>query len=130
MNRRGILRIVAVLLLVLIGFWLYDMGRAHTFLPENKTIEIDGSEYKAYASISFSINGGEGEELYPRDRVKVEAAGRVHRISVTGISRSGEEVSVKKRFRVSHGSDMYLLSLPALLGGEEDWIQDFVPLSR
>ena len=126
MNRRGIVRIVAVLLLVLIGFWLYDIGRAHTFLPENKTIEIDGREYKAYASIRFSINGGEEKELYPRDRVKVEAAGRSHRITVTGLSRGGEEISVTQRFRINHGTDMYLLNLPALLEGEEGWIQEFI----
>ena len=44
MNKRTIVRISTILALILVGIGLYEIGRAHTFLPENKTIEIDGKD--------------------------------------------------------------------------------------
>lgn len=128
--KRTIIRIAAALIVVILGIVLYDVGKMHTFLPENKTIELGGKEYQAYATITFSIDGQEEKELYPRDRVKAEVTGRNHKITVTGTTRSGEETTVEKRFKISHKTSMYLLSLPALLGEDEEWIREFTPLNE
>jgi len=127
--KRTLIRIAAVLVLILVALVLYDTGKMHTLLPENKTVDLGSAHYTAYTVIVFSIDGQEPVELYPRDRVKAEVKGRSHRITVTGTARNGSETTVETRFRIHHRQDMYLLSLPALLGEDPGWLQEFTPLN-
>ena len=127
--KKIIIRAAVIVALILICILLYNIGKAHTFLPENKTIELDGTKYRDYSEIVISIDGGEELELYPRDRIKVEVSGQSHNIKITAVSRSGEEIEMTKRFKVKLKTKMYLLNLPALLGEDEKWIEEFVPLN-
>lgn len=128
--RRTIIRAAVVVVIILICVFLYNIGKAHTFLPENKTIELDGTKYRDYSEITISIDGGDELELYPRDRLKAEVSGQSHKIKIKAVSRSGEEIEVTKRFRVNLRTKMYLLNLPALLGENENWLQEFTPLNQ
>jgi len=127
--RKTIVRAAAVVVIILLCVFLYNIGKAHTFLPENKTIELDGMKYRDYSEITISIDGGEEKELYPRDRIKVEVSGQSHRIKISAVSRSGEEIEITRRFRVKLRTKMYLLSLPALIEGDDAWLQEFTPLN-
>ena len=128
--KRKIIRAAAIVAVLILCVFLYHIGKAHTFLPENKTIELDGTKYRDYSQITISIDGGEELELYPRDRIKVEVSGQNHKIKIIALSRSGEEIEVTKRFKVNLKTRMYLLNLPALLGENEKWIEEFVPLNQ
>ena len=128
MKRRQLFRAGAAALLVLLAFFLYDIGKGSVLLLDNKTVEAGGKTLEAFATVRISVDGGEPIELYPRDRDKVELAGAAHRIEVTVFSQGGQELSTKSaRFRFSGKSRMYLLSLPAFVGGADEWLTEFSP---
>ena len=127
--KRKLIRAGFIAALLLLCVFLYNIGKAHTLLPENKTVEMDGEKYRDYSEITIRIDGGEEIVLYPRDRIKVEVSGQSHRIVISALSRSGEEIELTKKFRVKVGEPMYLLSIPALLGENEEWLTVFEPLN-
>jgi hypothetical protein len=111
-----------VLLLVLLGFWLYHIGKGFDLLVDNKTITIGDVTYRATSTVRVSIDGSEPLVLTKRGRDVISVVGYVHVIRVEELDMDDEVIrTVEKSFTLDrHSGD--LLSLPALLGGEENWI--------
>lgn len=122
MKRRTIIQASLVLLLVLFGAGLYRIGKGFDLLVDNKTITIEDRTYRATSTVRVSVDGGEPIELMKRDRDVISVVGYSHVIRVEELDMDDEVVrSVEKSFRLDRNSGD-LLSIPALLGGEEAWI--------
>ncbi len=119
------IRIGFVFALILISVGLYYAGKGHTLLLDNKNIEFNGNEYKALSIVEVKIDRGEEFELMKRDRIKEETSGQRHSITITYTDDNNEEKVLHESFKIKVGEPFYLLSIPALLGGDENWIQVF-----
>lgn len=108
---------------------MYYIGKQHTLLLDNKTVEINGVTYQAFSIVEVSVNRQDFLELAARDRDKALAMGQRHKVTVRYADSNFEEHTVVKKFTLPHSWDMVLISLPALVGGasESDWLELFVP---
>ncbi len=119
-RRRQLVRGGLVLVYAALIAMVFNFGKGHTLILDNKDAE-DGS-VKAIESLSVSVDGQEAIDLQggDRDMAKVRGQGHVVEITVQG----GQKTST--RIRVPLSEDMLLLSLPKLLAGQPAVIP-FVP---
>ena len=117
---RFLQRALALVLLVALGVWLFYVGREHQVLLDNKTIDLEGTTFKALQEVRVSVNGGEPVELYPRDRDMVKVVGPTFSLRVE-IEDPGSDVElVEREVRVGFGKDL-MLSFP-LMAASRDFI--------
>lgn len=119
-----LIRIATLIAVLVISIALFYSGKGHTLLLDNKTIEINSSEYKALDFVDVKIDSGEFSELLKRDRTKELVAGQKHKITVNYMDM-GVEKEIQKTFKLKVGDPMYLLSIPALIAEDDDWLQVF-----
>lgn len=126
--RKLLIRAAVIAVLVLLAVFLYTVGRGYVLLLDNKTVEAGGAALPALDVVRVQVDGREPIELYPRDRDQVTVTGAVHRLTVTVFDRGGRELETRQvRFRIPGNGRMYLISLPALVGGAGEWIAEFIP---
>ena len=66
-KRRLLFQILAVVLLVAIGYTMTIIGRGHTIYLDSKTLEYDGQTYKpAYKTVVY-VDGQQVAKLYDKD---------------------------------------------------------------
>lgn len=129
LSRRHFFQLVAVILILVLAVVMFVIGRQHTVLLDNKTIEHDGKSYPAFSIVEVKINKEDSIELAARDRDKADVMGQRHKITVTYTDKFFEEHEVVKKFKVPIGYDMVLISIPALVAdlGQSIWLQQFIP---
>ena len=127
-TRKLLIRAAAVAVLVALAVLLYNLGRGYVLLLDNRTVTMGGTDYPALETVRVQVDGREPIELYPRDRDQVTVTGVAHGLTAAVFDRGGRELETRQvRFRIPGGGRMYLLSLPALVGGAEGWLAEFVP---
>ena len=67
-KRMMIIRVVAVLILVAIGWWMTIIGRGHTVYLDAKKIEVNGTEYKPAYKTEVYVKGERVAKLYDKER--------------------------------------------------------------
>lgn len=128
-TRRHMFQLATVVVILIIAVLMFVIGRQHTILLDNKTIEHAGTSYPPFSIVTVEVDK-EGElELAARDRDKAEVMGQRHKIRVVYTDKFFEEHEVIQRFKVPLGQDMVLISLPALVAqlDESVWMQDYFP---
>lgn len=129
-TRRLVFQFATVVVLLILAVVMFIIGRQHTILLDNRTIEHEGKSYAAFPIVTVEVDK-EGElELAARDRDKAEVMGQRHRIKVVYTDKFFEEHVLEQSFKIPIGQDMVLLSIPALVAGLDQsvWMQDyFVP---
>lgn len=129
--RRTVVRIALVIVMILIAYGLYTSGKGHVFLLDNNAITIGGKEWQPLDAVTVSVDRSDPIELYKRNRDKIDVKGKRHTIVVTTMDRLGNPIETyKKRFRIRNSHNMYLLSIPALVGDADLWIEEFIPLTE
>lgn len=126
-TRQRLFQAGTILIFVLLGLLFFIIGKGHTLLLDNKTVTLDGTEYAALALVEVSIDSSEPIELTRRMRDMVQVPGQRHTITVSFIDKTGNEVTLSKKFSIKVLQDMYLLSIPAFIEGAENWITPFTP---
>src|SRR6056297_3177028 len=122
MNRKNGVRLVLLILVVVLSMFLYRLGKGFDLLVDNKTITIGETSYRALNLVRVSIDGSEPLELMKRDRDVLSVVGYTHQIRVEILDMDEEVVkTVEKEFTITRGTGD-LLSIPALVDGEPDWI--------
>ncbi|MBB6481707.1 DUF6672 family protein [Spirochaeta isovalerica] len=122
--KRIAIRSAALALLVLLALFFYFTGKGHSLLLDNKTVTLGGVEYAALNMLEVKVDRGEDREIFKRDRIKEDVVGQGHKITVTYLDKGMEKV-IEEKFRIRTGQDMYLISLPALIGGSDQWLEPF-----
>jgi hypothetical protein len=128
-TRRNLFQLAAVVVILVIAVVMFIIGRQHTILLDNKTIEHEGKSYAAFSIVTVEVNK-EGElELAARDRDKAEVMGQRHKIRVVYTDNTFQEHELVHKFKVPIGQDMVLISIPALVAqlDEAIWLQDYFP---
>lgn len=122
MNRRNVIRFALLIIVVVLSMFLYRHGKGFDLLVDNKTVTIGEKSYRALSLVRVSIDEGEPLELMKRDRDVISVVGYTHRIKVEVLDMDEDVVqSVEKEFKLTRETGD-LLSIPALVGGESDWI--------
>ncbi|MCE5201077.1 MAG: hypothetical protein LLF78_00990 [Synergistaceae bacterium] len=127
-RKRLVIRLILIILLVVLGFGLYYIGKEHEVLLDNKTVDIGGKSYEAAKFMVVTVDGKEDKsiELYADDRDVVKVSGPSHKIKVDIVNEDTEQVikSVERSF--NFGTDpKVMISLPALA---EDAPDVYLPL--
>ena len=111
-------RLVVLALLVLLGIWLFYIGREHQIFLDNKTL----GEFKALEQVNVSLNNGEVVELMARERDMKKIVGPKFEIKAEVFDENGEIVNtINKTVQLCFSKDI-MINLPALSAGEEGFI--------
>lgn len=123
--RRHLFQLGFTALIVIIGIVMFIIGRQHTMLLDNKTIEVEGTVYQALPIVNVAVDKNEPIELAARDRDKVEVMGQRHTITVTYTDQFFEEHQLTVPCTIPIDQNMVLINIPALVGGAESsvWLQ-------
>ncbi len=130
MNRRLIVRIVALLLVLVLAVCMYLIGRQHTILVDNKSIE---GGPKALQEVEVAVDRQESMLLYPRDRDQYIVTGQSHSLHVKFTDSNWNEIDKVIKFKVPAKNDMYIISLPKLAQNpdapQSEWLEVFVSMA-
>ena len=129
-KRRWLFRIGMILLLVAVAACMMIIGRGHTVYFDNKTIEVNGQELKAYQRTDIYVNGERVARLAKRERGMATNIGQTFTFEADITENKGDEpVHHKETIKLPYGMDGIVLSLPAYFAGlpESDWRSEFVP---
>lgn len=105
-KRRLVIRIALVVLLVLLCFGLYYIGKEHDVYVDNKTVTIDGKEYREIEYLALVIDGDEdgSVEYFAGDRDVVKLQGPNHTIKIIVMDEDSEEVIKTVERKLSLGT--------------------------
>lgn len=134
LNKRFYFRLSAVFLLILITVLVMIIGRGHTIYFDNKTIEYEGVEYKAFQEVCINLKNNEEQYLYPRERGMANVMGQNFKVSFDIVAKKGSMSadSYTESFSVPYGMDGVVINLPAYFAGlpEDVWMTEFVSLAK
>ena len=132
MTRRTQYRLIALALVIVLAGFLFWIGKGHTLLLDNKEVKREGQKYKPERLVQVIINDQEPVEVKSgmRKAAKDVVAGPWHSIKIEVLDRQKNVVkTVEKKFSLSL-DDMFVLSIPALLAEDANWIETFEPPRR
>ncbi len=123
-GRSFFIRIAAIIILILIGVWMFFIGKQHTILLDNNR----NGDYRALDEVEVIINGN-GVELYSRMRDQAKVSGQTHRIQLIYEDDNGETVTLSNTIHIPLGEDYMLLSIPYLVNNpnapQDEWLTHF-----
>lgn len=129
-KRRLLFQILAVVLLVAIGYTMTIIGRGHTIYLDSKTLEYDGQTYKpAYKTVVY-VDGQRVAKLYDKERGVATCIGQTLTVTLEITQQKGgtEEVYAYN-IPVPRKMDNVIINLPGFLAGlpEEAYLSEFIP---
>ncbi len=131
MNKRALLfRLGAVLVLIAVAACMMVIGRGHTIYLDNKTLEYEGTEYKAY--YRATLYGPDGEKisrLNARERGMTTNIGQSFSMTVGIIEqKDADEVMQTVALKLPYNMDGIIVNIPGYLAGlpQEAWMSEFV----
>jgi hypothetical protein len=119
-KRRLVIRAVLVVVWVCLGVVLFVTNRGHTLLVDNHN--IDAENVRAPDLIKVSVDRGKAVEFFRGDRDIFEVGGGGHLIRV---EFSDGAPPLEQRFSLPLGPDIFLLSIPRMIRGDENFIEVF-----
>jgi hypothetical protein len=119
-QRRLLIRLALVVVWIGVGVLLFVLNRGHTILVDNRNQESLG--LRAPDLIKVTINKGKPMEFFRGDRDIFDVGGGRHRVRV---EFSDGTPPFEARFSLPLGPDMFILSIPKMIGGIEPYIEVF-----
>ncbi|MDR0624347.1 MAG: hypothetical protein LBG10_07945 [Treponema sp.] len=119
-KRRLIIRAALVAVWICLGVIIFIMNRGHTLLVDNHSIEAEN--LRAPDLIKVLVDHGKPIEFFRGDRDIFEVGGGGH---VIRVEFSDGTPPLEKRFSLPLGPDMFLLSVPRMIRGDENYIEVF-----
>ena len=119
-KRRLLFQILAVVLLVAIGYTMTIIGRGHTIYLDSKTLEYDGQTYKpAYKTVVY-VDGQQVAKLYDKERGVATCIGQTLTVTLEITQQKGgtEEVYAYN-IPVPRKMDNVIINLPGFLAGRQ-----------
>ncbi|MGI6433067.1 MAG: DUF6672 family protein [Sphaerochaetaceae bacterium] len=128
-KRRTLFQVATILFLILLAALMFLIGKQHTLLLDNQTIELNQKSYQALSLVEVAVDKQPFLELAARDRDKALVKGQRHTITVRYTDKAFEEHVITKKVKLSLFDDMLLISIPALVAQQEQevWMQLFIP---
>lgn len=122
-KKRLIIRIVLVVLMILLCFVLFYLSKEHDVLLDNKTVLIEGHEYREIKYMNVIIDGKKDKamEFYAGDRDAVKLKGPKHKIKITVLNEDTEEIIKTVESSLDLGTASRIMySLPAITAGAHE----------
>ena len=124
-----ILRVLAVLVLVVIGVIMAIIGRGHTVYIDNKTLEYDGKTYETPYKIVVSVDGEQVAKLYKKERGSATCIGQKFTMTLDITEEKGGDAATQTyTVTLPYNLDGVIINLPGYLAGlpEEAWMSEFI----
>lgn len=128
-KRQLIFRIAALAIVLVIAAAMFVVGRGHTIYFDNKTLEYNGQEYKAYHKVKVIVDGKDVAKLSERDRGMADIMGQTLTMTLEITDeKNGTPHSHKVSMGIPYNMDGIIINLPALMAGqpEEAYMSEFV----
>lgn len=128
-KRQLIFRLAALAIVLVIAAAMFVVGRGHTIYFDNKTLEYNGQEYKAYHKVKVIVDGKEVAKLSERDRGMADIMGQTLTMTLEITDeKDGTPHSHKVSMGVPYNMDGIIINIPALMAGqpEEAYMSEFV----
>ena len=128
-KRELIFRIAALAIILVIAAAMFVVGRGHTIYFDNKTLEYNGQEYKAYHKVKVIVDGKDVAKLSERDRGMADIMGQTLTMTLEITDeKNGTPHSHKVSMGIPYNMDGIIINLPALMAGqpEEAYMSEFV----
>ncbi len=129
MKKQLLIRIAFVLVLILIGVWMFFIGKQHTLLIDNKSV----GDIKALDAVYVRVDNGDEIEVMRRMRDQALVTGQSHKVTITYTDSSWNEVTIEKKINIPLNENMMLLSVPVLLANpdapQSEWLTHFESLA-
>ena len=122
MRKRIIIRTTLIVVLILIGIFLYTVGKEHKVLIDNRDISVGEISYITDATYKVWIDNQEIGEIKKGERNKVMVTGVSHKIVVEEIKSNvltGEKL--EKRFKLKT-NESATINIPAMINNAKEWI--------
>ena len=122
MRKRIIIRITLIVVLILIGIFLYTIGKEHKVLIDNKDITVGEIAYSADTTYNVWVDNQEIGLLEKGERKVAMVAGVSHKIVVEEIKDkvlTGEKHG--KRFKLKT-NESATVNIPAMINNANEWI--------
>ena len=122
MRKRIIIRITLIVVLILIGIFLYTIGKEHKVLIDNKDITVGEIAYSADTTYNVWVDNQEIGLLEKGERKVAMVAGVSHKIVVEEIKDkvlTGEKY--EKRFKLKT-NESAMVNIPAMINNANEWI--------
>lgn len=121
MNKKRLyVRIVAILIILLLGFAMSRIGKQHTVYIDNKTVTVQGEEFKAINEISIQVDKQDAFDSYKRERTQSLVVGQKHSITVSYTDDDWNEVVLERDFKIPYSEEALVFSIPAFLSYPDD----------
>ena len=125
-----IIQIIAVVLLIALGYAMTIIGRGHTVYLDAKKIEVDGTELKPPYKTEVYVNGERIAKLYDKERGMSTCIGNKFTMTLKITQEKGGEAT-EATYTVSlpQNMDGIIINLPAYLAGlpEAVYMSEFIP---
>lgn len=129
--RKWLIRAGTLLLCLALAAVMMVIGRGHTVYLDNKTLEYNGTEYKAFSHVDVSVKSADKLiKLDPRDRGMAKCIGQNFQMLLTVTDeKGGQPRSLSVNLKLPYGMDNPIINLPALLSGlpQDAWLDEFIP---
>ena len=128
-KRQLIFRIAALAIVLVIAAAMFVVGRGHTIYFDNKTLEYNGQEYKAFHKDKVIVDGKEVAKLSERDRGMADIMGQTLSMTLEITDeKNGTPHSHKVSMGVPYNMDGIIINIPALMAGqpEDAYLSEFV----
>ncbi|MBN1980328.1 MAG: hypothetical protein JW795_02270 [Chitinivibrionales bacterium] len=127
-TKRVLLRSGGGILITALSIYLFYIGKGHTIIIDNSTVQHAGVEIKSVEMAGVSIDGAKAEEIGRAERIMVQTSGPSHRVTVEIIAGKEQGKKISQRFKIPTAWSTVLLSVPMVLSGLPDsaWCTVFV----
>ncbi len=130
--KKLLFRVGALVIVLAVAAVMMVIGRGHTVYLDNKTLEYNGTEYKAFYKVEVSTKEmDKTAKLMARDRGMSTWIGQDFHMDLVVTEKEGDSPkSLSIDLKLPYGMDNPIINLPALLAEptEEDiWLDEFIP---
>ena len=122
MRKRIIIRITLIIVLILIGIFLYTIGKEHKVLIDNRDISVGDITYSAGTTYKVRVDNQEIGVIEKGERKVARVAGVSHKIVVEEIKDkvlTGEKYEKKFKLKINESATV---NIPAMINNANEWI--------
>jgi len=122
LRKRIIVRITLIVVLILIGIFLYIIGKEHKVLIDNRDIAVGEIVYSADATYNVRVDNQEIGLLKKSERNVAMVAGINHKIVIEKIKDkvlTGEKYKKTFKLKTNEGAT---INIPAMINNANEWI--------
>lgn len=128
MNKRLIIRIASLLVIILVCVFLFNIGKQHSILLDNKTVTINEQELKGFKFLEVQLDKNETQEMTKNERIEDKVMAQTHKITVV-YTENNTEKEFTTKFKLPLMEKAFILSIPTMIAypdTPEIWIKPFI----